>query len=175
MLKIEINTAIAAWPPDLLIWHYYFTYCKISTVSSTTSYRISVLLSNQHTILYARQAFLFVGDSNLGPCLASLSSIYLLSVLMVIITYECKKPEGESNLSFLAMEHTSRLWVFLARLPSQIFGAPVGLAPQSILAARGGCIVISYSLQLQLNNPHLQTKAFFRAFSSHVWYCQPQK
>lgn len=86
-----------------------------------------------------------------------------------------QETRGEKNLSFLAIEHTSRLWVFLARLPPQIFGAPVGFALQSLIAARGECVVVSYGRQVQLNNPPLQRQAFSRAFSSHVCYCQPPK
>lgn len=38
------------------------------------------------------------------------------------------------------------------------------LALQSIIAARGDAIVISYSFQPQLNDPPLQTKSFLELF-----------
>jgi len=69
VLTVQMNTGIAARHSRLLMWHWYFTYCKTSTLSSTTSWCFSALLSNWHTILYGRQAILFAGDSSLGPFL----------------------------------------------------------------------------------------------------------
>lgn len=172
VLTIGMNTGIAARPSDLLMLHYYFTYCKTGTVSSLVNifvfcYQISTpsCMLGVHSCLWGT-----------ATCVLSVPAYppFISSVCFDGNYYLwMQETRGEKNLSFLAMEHTSRLWVFLARLPPQIFGAPVGFALQSLIAARGECVVISNSRQVQLNNPPLQRQAFYRAFSSHVCYCQP--
>lgn len=167
-----MSTRTAAWPLDLLTLHYYFKYCK----------------KKHHPPHY----FLMRSAIKLAHC----PKCYVHSCLWGTTTWVFSLPAYTAFIISVCFDGNYHLWMqetwgekTSLSLPWNTLQGfkffwpdfhPRFLLQQGLLyslfeSCQGKACCLNLQSPIQLNNPPFQRKTFFRAFSSHICYCQPPK